>query len=538
MNTLARRGDKRSSNNVAPLKKTDSSIARFIFFAGIMILSLSSHSIHRSVWCASQFNVNPPASPVRLIFIHHSCGENWLADDNGGLGMALRDNRYYVSDTNYGWGPDSIGDTTDIGHWWLWFRGPRSTTYLSALYSENGQHCSYSRLSTNPGGENLIIMFKSCFPNSALEGSSNDPVPQIGSNPLRGEGCSSPHHTVANAKGIYIDLLEYFRTRQDKLFIVITAPPQSDPTLANNTRAFNMWLVNDWLRNYAYRNVFVFDFYNVLTTNGGNPNTNDLNQATGNHHRWWNNAIQHKTDGDNDSNPNVLEYPSAGDDDHPSKAGNLKATGEFLPLLNIAYNNWKSSTNLSQLPTAILNASARTVYFVRTGNMYDDSALGFVYAKCLNPQNIIIQTDSTKVNQVTGAPLFSGNVVLFGGRAANKIVKNYEDLAYALITFSANATHYRFMRGSTVVCSAAISTYNFSKADYFAVQIYMDGTRFVFSMWGIERTGTYASGLYFADMIYPSLASYTQGYLVCKWTDLNNDGIQQSNEIAVLASGT
>jgi hypothetical protein len=59
-------------------------------------------------------SINPPADPVRLIFIHHSCGSNWLSDSNGGLGIALRDNNYFVSDTNYGWGPDSIGSSTDI----------------------------------------------------------------------------------------------------------------------------------------------------------------------------------------------------------------------------------------------------------------------------------------------------------------------------------------------------------------------------------------------------------------------------------------
>src|SRR4030042_3883179 len=82
-------------------------------------------------------SINPPAEPVRLIFIHHSTGENWLSDANGGLGMALRGNNYFVSDTNYDWGPDSIGSSTDIGHWWIWFRGPSSKTYLSALYAEN-----------------------------------------------------------------------------------------------------------------------------------------------------------------------------------------------------------------------------------------------------------------------------------------------------------------------------------------------------------------------------------------------------------------
>ena len=106
-----------------------------------------------------------------------------------------------------------------------------SSTYLNALYNEGDQHSSYFRLSTSPSGENEIIMFKSCFPNSSLQGNPNDPVPPIDNNPLRGEGSGTENHTVANAKGIYIDLLEYFRTRQDKLFIVITAPP----LMANET---------------------------------------------------------------------------------------------------------------------------------------------------------------------------------------------------------------------------------------------------------------------------------------------------------------
>ncbi len=287
-------------------------------------------------------NPNRPDRVVRLIFIHHSTGEAWLGDDHGELGIALRDNRYFVSDTNYGWGPESpvgaIGDNTDIGHWWLWFRSPNRNSYMDALYAESEQHCSYSRLATNPGGPNQIVMFKSCFPNSSLQGNPDDPVPPISSNPLRGQSCGSEYHTVANAKGIYIDLLNYFKTRRDKLFIVIAAPPLSDPMHSANARNFNQWLVNQWLESYPYKNVFVFDFYNVLTTNGGSPDVNDLGQGTGNHHRWWKGAIQHKTDGDDDGNPNVLEYPSG--DDHPSRAGDLKATAEYIKLLHIAYNRW------------------------------------------------------------------------------------------------------------------------------------------------------------------------------------------------------
>jgi hypothetical protein len=98
--------------------------------------------------------------------------------------------------------------------------------------------------------------------------------------------------------------------------------------------------VNEWLTNYTVGNVFVFDFYNVLTSNGGNANTNDLGLESGNHYRWWNGAVQYKTDGDNDASPNILEYPT--EDDHPSKAGNQKATAEFIPLLNNAYSSFQT----------------------------------------------------------------------------------------------------------------------------------------------------------------------------------------------------
>ena len=294
-------------------------------------------------------NPNPPASPLKLIFIHHSTGGNWLADldqhaSAGGLGRALMENNYYVSATNYGWGPDSIGDRTDLGNWWEWFNGPNSATYLAALYAENEQNFgdfgSWPRLDADPGGENVIVMFKSCFPNSQLGGSPNDP-PTTGDNPLRGMDSSAGDEifNVANAKGIYNDLLTYFATRQDRLFVVITAPPlladETDAAHAANARAFNNWLVNDWLDAYTYSNVAVFDFYNVLTSSGGNVDVNDLGQESGNHHRWWNGALQHTQTVAN----NFSAYAPPGDS-HPNTAGGQKATGEFVSWLNVQVNRW------------------------------------------------------------------------------------------------------------------------------------------------------------------------------------------------------
>jgi hypothetical protein len=267
----------------------------------------------------------PPDHVVRLIFIHHSCGENWLADGNGGLGLALGRSNYFVSDTNYGWGPGSIGDRTDIPDWLEWFRGEESHRYLEALYSEDGQNSAYTRSLANPGGENEIILFKSCFPNSNLEGQPDDPP------------AAGPGYSVGGARYVYNQLLEYFRTRPDKLFIVITAPPVRDPTYAANARAFNNWLVYDWLREneYPYTNVAVFDFYNILT-------------GRDHHHTVVDGEIVHSYQPGHDT----AAYPT--DDDHPSREGNRRATEEFVPLLNFYYQLWRSdATTASAVPTSI-----------------------------------------------------------------------------------------------------------------------------------------------------------------------------------------
>ncbi len=286
--------------------------------------------------CFGAIDNSPPASTVKLIFIHHSTGGNWLADANsdqpyGGLGTALMNNNYYVSATNYGWGPNSVGDRTDIPDWPEWFTSSNSSTILPALYSETGQNVggfgSWSCLGTDPGGENEIIMFKSCFPNSDLYGSPTD---EAGST-------LNEQYTVSNAKAVYNNLLTYFRTRTDKLFVVITAPPQNENDYSSdfqtaaersaNARAFNNWLVNDWLDGYEYNNVAVFDYFNVLT-------------ATDNHHRWYNNAVQHVTN----TSYNYSAYPADTWDSHPSSTGHQKATAEFVDLLNYYYNTWQSDS--------------------------------------------------------------------------------------------------------------------------------------------------------------------------------------------------
>ncbi len=308
-----------------------------------------------------------PDEPVKLIFIHHSTGGNWLAnigehDSAGGLGQALMENNYFVSATNYDWAVngDDIGSYTDIGHWWNWFNGPNRDANMEAVYNEFDQtlrcesewtfYGNFSRMEDpDPSRENEIILFKSCYPNSHLAGNPDD-SPTTGDNPLRGRDAWAGDGlmTVANAKGIYIDLLDYFATQPDKLFVVITAPPlvkndsnqKTDAQHAANARAFNNWLVNDWLVDYPQANVAVFDFYNVLTSSNGK--THDAWSESGNHHRWWDGAVQHLQTEDS----NFAAYGTR-KDSHPSGAGGQKATAEFVPLLNYYYQRWQSSQSAS-----------------------------------------------------------------------------------------------------------------------------------------------------------------------------------------------
>ena len=86
--------------------------------------------------------------------------------------------------------------------------------------------------------------------------------------------------------------------------------PTGSPTLAG------------YLGGYSAGNVFVFDYYTVLT---------------GGHHRIVGGAVEHSA-----GPTNYLAFPTG--DSHPSAAGDQVATSEFVPMLNAAYNSWKAGT--------------------------------------------------------------------------------------------------------------------------------------------------------------------------------------------------
>jgi len=190
---------------------------------------------------------------------------------------------------------------------------------------------------------------------------------------------------------------------------------------------------------------------------------------------------------------------------------------------------------ISEIQNHVFDAAENSVYFVPTGNIYDISALYAFYAYKQTPQNIAHWQDFDN----DGKPKFIGNIVAFGGRFANRVVKYYEDAGIAAVGKGWNGTHHLFtsIADESTLYAVDDSMFNPSEKDYFVIQSYKDGDRYVFSEWGFREQGTYAGGACFIDIIYPNLQDYTNQYYIYSWTDLNDDDMPQPDEIILEATG-
>ena len=223
---------------------------------------------------SAQGGVETADTTSDLVFIHHSCGSNWLGD---GLHDALV-NKTYIDERNditYGttMSPDSgrpaslggtPGDSTNMNHWILWFND-----YLDHVKAHGAAT-----------GFNKIIMFKSCYPISDVTSDGTEPgSPFSGSQTIANYKAvyrhfSGPGSTYPYNGYTYRPLEDIFAANPDVLFIPVTAPPlcfadESSDADAHRARLFNNWLKTDWLNSYnvahpGLNNVAVFDWFNVL----------------------------------------------------------------------------------------------------------------------------------------------------------------------------------------------------------------------------------------------------------------------------------
>jgi hypothetical protein len=255
-----------------------SAVAKLLAAGGLMSMMLWAMALHAD-------------TANDLIFIHHSCGANWLSS---GLDAALvakdyideRNDMYYGCDISPDAGrPDSLGsipgDNTNMNHWIPWFND-----YLGNLKTYG---CAT--------GVNKIVMFKSCYPISDVGSDGSAP-----GNPFSSTQSLANYKAVyRNAAGSgtpytnggysYLALEDVFAANPDTLFIPVTAPPLTfsgtDDDNAHRARLFNNWLKGDWFNSYnaahpGLNNVAVFDWFDVLANPDDDPlHPNRLKEAYG-----------------------------------------------------------------------------------------------------------------------------------------------------------------------------------------------------------------------------------------------------------------
>lgn len=265
----------------------------------------------------------PPERALRLLFIHHSVGGQLLADpgpldpheklsihrshpNGGGLRSLLENDGYIVHEAAYG---SVIGENTDLFDWLPKFRDHMSRVLANALQDQ-----------ALAAVTNDVILFKSCYPNSAFREHRGEPADPAGR-----------RLTLSNAKATFAALRDEFARHPDVLFVYLTTPPllprqvsrplwkhlarmilgrppsdREQSEAAAIARTFNNWLKSPtgWLDGYSHRNVVVFDYFDVLTGDGRSD---------------------------------FLEFPAGnGTDDHPSTRGQQIAASRLAPFINRA----------------------------------------------------------------------------------------------------------------------------------------------------------------------------------------------------------
>src|ERR1017187_381244 len=146
----------------------------------------------------SAYDGGASKQPLNVLFIHHSCGGQLLAapgaeegtnciyktnPNGGGLRSGLEQNSYSLHEASYG---SRIGENTDIFDWL-----PKFRTQMEQILT-----CDFQDTLYNDGRRNNIVIFKSCFPNSAFDSEGEPPGNSAG-----------PDLTVLNAKAAYAALL-------------------------------------------------------------------------------------------------------------------------------------------------------------------------------------------------------------------------------------------------------------------------------------------------------------------------------------------
>jgi hypothetical protein len=216
-----------------------------------------------------------PSRPLSMVWLHHSTGDALL---KGGLLNALMGDNVAFHDINYSEATVDgyvIGDHTDIPEWPKTFNTPRFFDTVTTWELSGGKHHD-------------VVMFKSCFPNSAI---TSDAM-------------------LDEFKQHYNALLPTFKAHPEMMFVAMSTPPlvkaKTDPDAAARARKFAGWITTEYAA--GVKNVKVFDLFNALAILPDKPDANTL----------------------------APQFAEGRKDSHPSREGAQAVTRQFIPWFNRA----------------------------------------------------------------------------------------------------------------------------------------------------------------------------------------------------------
>jgi len=200
----------------------------------------------------------------------------------------------------------------------------------------------------------------------------------------------------------------------------------------------------------------------------------------------------------------------------------------------------------------ILEAPDGTVYFMYTDPAYltqaeaayDGTAGEAVRNLCVNSQNYGFNTTqywllpSGAINTNT---IHDATVAMFGGRLPNLAVRYYEtvkELTPVTCQIYSSYLCFEDRTGSQlgVLPLSALESSSYHE-DMFAAMVFYDedGGNTFFLMYGFGWKGTWASGIYFKEVMSKHPEAYTNQYHIFHWVDdSKQDGIPQATEIQQL----
>ncbi len=187
-----------------------------------------------------------------VVFLHHSVGENLIAQGSVRTTFAAASYSFWDQDYNWKGVHDPNGSATGYS-----YNVPGDNTDPDGLAGIFSQPLFGLPLNTLSGlMQHDVIAFKSCYPASAIKSDAE----------------------LAEHKAYYLKIRDFIDQHPEKLFIVVTQPPlnpaETSADAATRARAFANWLKSDEFLQ-GRRNIVTYDLFDQLAE--GNQQALDAN---------------------------------------------------------------------------------------------------------------------------------------------------------------------------------------------------------------------------------------------------------------------